>query len=80
MFERKAEEVNKARGPTTVVISREDVSTIDKQGQPFYDAEADFAFVESFKLNLIEVDNHINEICSGLKATSTGKAERAVIE
>ena len=43
------------------------MSAVDKEGQPFYDAEADSAFVESLKsnlreqINLIETDSHIND-------------------
>jgi uncharacterized protein (UPF0261 family) len=62
-----AEKLNKAKGPTTVLIPKQGVSAIDKEGQPFYDAEADAAFIENLKANLsenvtlIEMDNHIND-------------------
>ena len=62
-----AEKLNKAKGPTTVLIPKQGVSAIDKEGQPFYDAEADAAFSENLKTNLsknvtlIEMDNHIND-------------------
>lgn len=62
-----AEKLNKAKGPTIVVIPKKGVSAIDKEGQPFYDAEADAAFAESLKSNLrervkvVEMDNHIND-------------------
>ena len=62
-----AEKLNRAKGPTIVVIPRKGVSAIDKEGQPFYDAEADAAFVKTLKSNLteqvklIEMDNHIND-------------------
>ncbi|MBA7501202.1 hypothetical protein ES704_03964 [subsurface metagenome] len=62
-----AEKLNRAKGPTTVVIPRKGVSAIDKEGQPFYDPEADARFVETLKSNLsdrvslIEMDNHIND-------------------
>ena len=62
-----AEKLNKAKGPTTVLIPKQGVSAIDKEDQPFYDAEADAAFIENLKANLsgnitlIEMDNHIND-------------------
>jgi len=62
-----AEKLNKAKGPTTVLIPKQGVSAIDKESQPFYDAEADAAFIENLKANLnenitlIEMDNHIND-------------------
>ena len=62
-----AEKLNKAKGTTTVLIPKQGVSAIDKEGQPFYDAEADAAFIENLKANLndnvtlIEMDNHIND-------------------
>lgn len=62
-----AEKLNKAKGPTVVVIPNKGVSAIDKKGQPFYDPIADSAFVKSLKtslnerVELIEIDNHIND-------------------
>ncbi|HIE29656.1 TPA: UPF0261 family protein [Candidatus Poribacteria bacterium] len=62
-----AEKLNKAKGATTVLIPKRGVSAIDKEGQPFYDAEADGAFSENLKaklndnVTLIEMDNHIND-------------------
>lgn len=62
-----AEKLNRAKGPTTVVIPKKGLSAIDSEGQPFYDMEADAAFVKSLKSNLggqvklVEMDNHIND-------------------
>lgn len=62
-----AEKLNKAKGATTVLIPKQGVSAIDQEGQLFYDAEADAAFIENLKANLstnvtlIEMDNHIND-------------------
>ncbi len=62
-----AEKLNRAKGPTTVVIPKQGWSAINSEGQPFYDMEANAAFVESLKSNLgeqvhlIEMDNHIND-------------------
>ena len=62
-----AEKLSKAKGPTTVLIPKQGVSAIDQEGQPFYDAEADAAFIENLKanlgenVNLKEMDNNIND-------------------
>jgi len=62
-----AEKLSKAKGPTTVLIPKQGVSAIDQEGQPFYDAEADAAFIENLKanlgenVNLMEMDNNIND-------------------
>jgi uncharacterized protein (UPF0261 family) len=62
-----AEKLNRAKGPAAIVIPKKGVSAIDKEGQPFYDAEADAAFVENLKANLkptvklVEVEAHIND-------------------
>jgi uncharacterized protein (UPF0261 family) len=62
-----AEKLNAAKGPTTFFYPRKGVSGIDREGQPFYDPEADEAFIASLKaslnasVRLIEMDNHIND-------------------
>ena len=62
-----AEKLNRAKGPTTFIMPKQGVSLIDKEGQPFYDAEADAAFLESLKDNLdkqvqlVEMDTDIND-------------------
>lgn len=62
-----AEKLNRAKGPTIVAIPRRGLSAIDKEGQLFYDKQADYAFAESLKshlskrVKLIEMDNHIND-------------------
>jgi len=62
-----AEKLNAAKGPTTFLFSKKGVSAIDREGQPFYDAEADAAFLSSLKvtleapIELVEMDNHIND-------------------
>lgn len=62
-----ADKLNKAKGPTTVVIPKRGVSAIDKEGQPFYDPEADGSFAKALKSNLskqvrvVEMDSHIND-------------------
>ena len=62
-----AEKLNAAKGPTTFFYPRNGVSAIDQEGQPFYDPEADEAFISFLKaslnpsVQLIEMDNHIND-------------------
>lgn len=62
-----AEKLNAAKGPTTFFHPRKGVSAIDREGQPFYDPEADRAFISFLKasldpsVQLIEMDNHIND-------------------
>ncbi|MDA1191880.1 MAG: Tm-1-like ATP-binding domain-containing protein [Candidatus Poribacteria bacterium] len=59
--------LSKAKGPVTFVYPKRGVSAIDKDGQPFYSAEADAAFIAALKANLasnvtlVEMDNHIND-------------------
>ena len=61
------QKLSQAKGPTTVIIPKQGVSAIDKEGQPFYSAEAEAAWIENLKANLednvtlIEMDNHIND-------------------
>jgi len=62
-----AEKLNAAKGPTTFFYPQQGVSAIDREGEPFYDAEADEAFIASLKASLnpsvqiVETDNHIND-------------------
>ena len=62
-----AEKLNAAKGPTTFFFPMKGVSAIDREGQPFYDAEADAAFLSSLKatlkpsVRLVQMDNHIND-------------------
>ena len=61
------QKLSRATGPTTVIIPKQGVSAIDQEGQPFYSAEAEAAWIENLKANLgdnvtlIEMDNHIND-------------------
>ena len=61
------QKLSQANGPTTVIIPKQGVSAIDQEGQPFYSAEAEAAWIENLKANLrdnvtlIEMDNHIND-------------------
>lgn len=62
-----AEKLNRATGPVRVVIPRKGFSAYDSPGKPFFDPEADAAFVEglkgtlSSKVAVIECDLHIND-------------------
>jgi uncharacterized protein (UPF0261 family) len=69
--------LSKAKGPTTVVIPKRGVSAIDREGQPFHWPEADAAWIENLKANLvshvrvIEMDNHINDDAFAAKLAET---------
>jgi len=62
-----AEKLNQAKGPVTFIMPQEGVSSIDRKGQPFYDAEADTALLKSLKntladkVKLVEMDTDIND-------------------
>ncbi len=62
-----ARKLSRAKGPTVVYIPLEGVSAIDAPGQPFFDPEANRAFVEALKRNLpsrilvVEKALHIND-------------------
>jgi uncharacterized protein (UPF0261 family) len=62
-----AQKLNKAKGPTVFVWPRGGISLIDKEGQPFYDPEADKALIDSIrenlegKVKLVEMDLDIND-------------------
>ena len=69
--------LSQAKGPTTVIIPKQGVSAIDQEGQPFYSAEAEAAWIENLKANLgdnvtlIEMDNHINDDAFAEKLVET---------
>ena len=71
------QKLSQANGPTTVIIPQQGVSAIDKEGQPFYSAEAEAAWIENLKANLgdnvtlIEMDNHINDDAFATKLVET---------
>ena len=62
-----AGKLNRAKGPVTFIMPQKGVSLYDKEGQPFYNAEADTAFLKSLKDNLgnkielVEMDTDIND-------------------
>ena len=71
------QKLSQAKGPTTVIIPKRGVSAIDQEGQPFYSAEAEAAWIENLKANLgdnvtlIEIDNHINDDAFATKLVET---------
>jgi uncharacterized protein (UPF0261 family) len=62
-----AEKLNRALGPTAVVVPNKGFSPANKRGKPLYDPEADRAFVEVLRqslkpsIRMVEVDVHIND-------------------
>jgi uncharacterized protein (UPF0261 family) len=62
-----ARKLSKANGPTTFMIPKKGVSSIDVEGKPFHDPAADAAFFEALKANigknvtLVEMDTDIND-------------------
>jgi uncharacterized protein (UPF0261 family) len=62
-----ASKLNRAKGSTTLMIPRRGVSSIDVEGKPFHDAEADAALFAALEANLasnvtlVEMDTDIND-------------------
>jgi len=62
-----AEKLNRALGPTVVVVPNQGFSPANRRGKALYDPEADRAFVEVLKqslkpsIRIVEVDAHIND-------------------
>jgi uncharacterized protein (UPF0261 family) len=61
-----ARKLNQSKGPVTFVIPLQGWSSLDKEGMPLYDPEADQAFLDELrihlakKISLIELDLHLN--------------------
>ncbi len=70
-----AEKLNKAVGPTAVIIPKRGISGYGKGWEEFYDGEADFAFFNILKrrlkpeIRVVEVDSHINDRLFAERAT-----------
>lgn len=68
-----ASKANGAKGPTAIVIPLKGFSSMDKEGQLFYDPALVGAFVETVKsktekhVQVIEVESHINDYEFALK-------------
>jgi uncharacterized protein (UPF0261 family) len=62
-----AEKASAGKGPTAILVPKQGVSAIDREGQPFWWAEADAALFASLRnwlgpnVELIELDFHIND-------------------
>jgi len=62
-----AGKLNKAKGPVTLMLPLRGVSALDKEGQPFWDAEADAALFNALRahagknVSVVEMDLHIND-------------------
>lgn len=64
-----ARKVTRARGPAAILVPLRGVSAIDREGQPFFDSEADRALFESLRagckqaenVELVELDLHLND-------------------
>lgn len=65
--ERIAGQLNRATGPTVLVLPLRGVSAIDADGQPFHDPAADRALFDTLRaliqphVRIVEVDAHIND-------------------
>jgi uncharacterized protein (UPF0261 family) len=61
-----AKKLNKAKGPVAVLIPLRGWSSLDIEGMPLYDPEADKAFIQELKAHLhstisvIDLDLHLN--------------------
>ncbi|NQT54740.1 MAG: Tm-1-like ATP-binding domain-containing protein [Desulfobacteraceae bacterium] len=73
--ETMAEKLNKAIGPTAVIIPERGVSGYGKGWEEFYDRESDLAFFKILKrrlkpeIRVVEVDSHINDRLFAERAT-----------
>jgi len=61
-----ARKLNQSKGPVAILIPLKGWSSLDKEGMPLYDPEADQAFLDELrihltkKISLIELDLHLN--------------------
>jgi uncharacterized protein (UPF0261 family) len=61
-----ARKLNQSKGPVAVLIPLKGWSSLDKEGMPLYDPEADQAFIHELKIHIdpkikvIELDLHLN--------------------
>jgi len=61
-----AKKLNQSKGPVAVLIPLKGWSSLDKEGMPLYDPEADQVFLDELrihltkKISLIELDLHLN--------------------
>ncbi len=61
-----ARKLNQSKGPVAVLIPLKGWSSLDQEGMPLYNPEADQAFLEELrihlnkKISLVELDLHLN--------------------
>ena len=61
-----ARKLNQSKGPVTVLIPLKGWSSLDKEGMPLYDPDADRAFIHGLKIHIdpkisiVELDLHLN--------------------
>jgi uncharacterized protein (UPF0261 family) len=64
---RMTAQLNRATGPTVVVLPLRGVSALDAKGKPFYDPDADRALFDTLRkgltpaVRIVELDAHIND-------------------
>jgi uncharacterized protein (UPF0261 family) len=62
-----AEKLNKATGPTAVIVPKRGFSARDRAGDDWHEPEANLTLIEALKrgiepqIEIIEVDAHIND-------------------
>lgn len=62
-----AEKLNRSKGKTTVLVPTEGFSVIDKEGEPFFDPEADAAFLRGLRrkidprIKVVEFKGHLTD-------------------
>jgi uncharacterized protein (UPF0261 family) len=72
-----ADKLNRAKGPTTLMIPMRGVSLIDTEGKPFHDPAADAALFAALKANLggsvklVEMETDINDEAFAVRAAET---------
>ena len=71
-----AEKLNRATGPTAVIMPTKGFSPGGREGRPFYDPERDRHFIDTLKKSLkpditfVEIEAYINDPVVAEKATS----------
>jgi uncharacterized protein (UPF0261 family) len=71
-----AEKLNKATGPTAVIIPKKGFSCRDVEGDDWYDPEANLAFIQALKtglkpeIELVELDAHVDDRIFAEKAAN----------
>ncbi|MEW6375974.1 MAG: Tm-1-like ATP-binding domain-containing protein [Thermodesulfobacteriota bacterium] len=61
-----ARKLNRSKGPVAILLPLKGWSSLDKEGMPLYDPEADQAFIQELKVHLntkipiVELDLHLN--------------------